>query len=154
MTLGQRGVRGAGADAFCKPTQVAVGRNGSIYVSDGYCNARVAEFAPDGTWVRDYTLPAAEGAMQVPHRCARLCVFGEASASPACLACLPAGLPAPALPRPGEPLTSLPASRACACLPAAWWCTSAGGSCWWPTASAAWCTRSIWRRATMSVRGP
>lgn len=33
LVLGQAGKPGSGPDAFCKPTQVAVGRDGSIYVA-------------------------------------------------------------------------------------------------------------------------
>lgn len=33
LTLGQAGVAGTGHDLFCKPTQVAAGRDGSIYLS-------------------------------------------------------------------------------------------------------------------------
>lgn len=33
LALGQAGKSGSGPKAFCKPTQVAVGRDGSIYVS-------------------------------------------------------------------------------------------------------------------------
>jgi hypothetical protein len=30
--------------------QVAVARDGTIYVADGYCNARVVKFWPNGTY--------------------------------------------------------------------------------------------------------
>ena len=45
--------------------QVAVANNGEVFVSDGYCNARVAHFASDGTHLGDFTL--AGGPMNVPH---------------------------------------------------------------------------------------
>ena len=45
--------------------QVAVANDGAVFVSDGYCNARVAHFASDGTHLGDFTLAA--GAMNVPH---------------------------------------------------------------------------------------
>lgn len=37
MALGQRGQPGAGKHKFCKPTQVAVGRDGAIFVSGAAC---------------------------------------------------------------------------------------------------------------------
>lgn len=61
-TLGTPGVSGSGPAHFCKPTHVAVGGGGDIYVGDGYCGARVARFGPDGRHLRDYDLAAAGGA--------------------------------------------------------------------------------------------
>lgn len=37
LVLGQQGKPGGRPGAFCKPTQVAVGRDGSIYVSGARC---------------------------------------------------------------------------------------------------------------------
>lgn len=45
--------------------QVAVSNDGSVFVSDGYCNSRVAKFAANGTHLGDFVLPA--GDMNVPH---------------------------------------------------------------------------------------
>lgn len=45
--------------------QVAVSNNGTIFVSDGYCNSRVAQFSPLGEHQGDFVLD--NGAMQVPH---------------------------------------------------------------------------------------
>ena len=42
--------------------QVAVGSGGSVFVSDGYCNHRVAEFHANGTHAGDF-----EGNLQTPH---------------------------------------------------------------------------------------
>ena len=42
--------------------QVAVGSNGHVYVSDGYCNQRVVEFLANGTYLGEFT-----GALQTPH---------------------------------------------------------------------------------------
>ena len=57
MTLGEAGkpaVRLSG-DPFYGPTHVAVRpRNGYVYVSDGYSNARVHEFDPDGGLVKSW----------------------------------------------------------------------------------------------------
>jgi hypothetical protein len=45
--------------------QVAVGKDGRIYVSDGYCNSRVAQFSGEGVHEGDFVLE--EGEMNVPH---------------------------------------------------------------------------------------
>lgn len=46
--------------------QVAVTNNGTIYVGDGYCNARVVQYGPDGTWQGNFELDA-PGKTQIPH---------------------------------------------------------------------------------------
>ncbi len=56
LQLGENGVsgasvthRGQNGGPFNKPTGLAVGRNGELFVSDGYGNRQVHRFAPDGT---------------------------------------------------------------------------------------------------------
>ena len=46
--------------------QVALANSGTIYVSDGYCNSRVLEYAPDGTFLGTFDLPEAVTAT-LPH---------------------------------------------------------------------------------------
>ncbi len=71
MTLGRKGVAGdnTSRDLFNQPNHVAVAPNGDIYVSDGYVNARVVQFSPDGTFVR--TIGNGKGSqpgqLQLPH---------------------------------------------------------------------------------------
>lgn len=50
MTLGTEGVSGTGNNEFNRPSDVAIGPNGDIYVSDGYINTRVMRFGSDGTF--------------------------------------------------------------------------------------------------------
>lgn len=50
LTLGERGRAGADHGHFNLPTDVAVLRDGSFYVSDGYRNTRVIKFAADGRY--------------------------------------------------------------------------------------------------------
>ena len=50
MTLGERRVSGADRTHFNLPTDVAVLRDGSFYVSDGYQNTRVVKFSADGKY--------------------------------------------------------------------------------------------------------
>lgn len=45
------------AGPFNRPTNVALAPNGDLYVSDGYGNARVHHFRPDGTLVRSWGAP-------------------------------------------------------------------------------------------------
>ncbi|MBL9131120.1 MAG: hypothetical protein JNG86_07975, partial [Verrucomicrobiaceae bacterium] len=48
LTLGEAGVPGADHAHFNLPTDVAVLRDGSFYVSDGYKNTRVMKFSAEG----------------------------------------------------------------------------------------------------------
>ena len=59
-------------EPFCRPTQAAVShRTGHIYVSDGYANARVHQFAPDGRHVRSWGEPGIDpGQFMIPHNIA------------------------------------------------------------------------------------
>jgi peptidylamidoglycolate lyase len=68
LTLGQRGVPGSDRTHFNRPTDVAQGPNGSIYVSDGYRNARVIQFGPAGEFIRQWGQPGSgPGQFNVPH---------------------------------------------------------------------------------------
>uniref|UniRef100_A0A1D1ZR72 Peptidylglycine monooxygenase n=1 Tax=Auxenochlorella protothecoides TaxID=3075 RepID=A0A1D1ZR72_AUXPR len=65
--LGERGVPGDGTGAaLCQPTHVAVSRDGTVYVTDGYCAARVAVFSKSGAFLRSLALPA-PARLRVPH---------------------------------------------------------------------------------------
>jgi len=81
MTLGTRGqpsntgatsldyrtIRQVGAP-FHYPTNVALGGDGEIYVSDGYGNARIHKFSPDGKLILSWGEPGAgPGQFQIPH---------------------------------------------------------------------------------------
>ena len=71
MTLGRKGVAGdnASRDLFNQPNHVALAPNGDIYVSDGYQNARVVQFSPNGQFVRIIggVKGSQPGQLQVPH---------------------------------------------------------------------------------------
>ncbi len=55
MTLGTPGQEGANdGDPFRLPTDVAIASDGTIYVSDGYGNARVHKYSPDGTLLKSW----------------------------------------------------------------------------------------------------
>jgi DNA-binding beta-propeller fold protein YncE len=62
-----RTIQRAGAP-FYFPTNVAIGSQGEIFVTDGYGNARVHKFAPDGTLLLSWGEPgSAPGQFRVPH---------------------------------------------------------------------------------------
>jgi hypothetical protein len=73
MMLGREGVAGAGADGFDRPTGVAVGSNGDIFVSDGHSpnkhNAsRVVKFSKDGHFLKEWGRKgSAAGEFNEPH---------------------------------------------------------------------------------------
>ena len=53
---------------FNRPTNVAVGPNGDLYISDGYGNCRVHRFSPTGQLKRSWGVPGkAPGQFHLPH---------------------------------------------------------------------------------------
>ena len=46
----------------CLPRQVAVSNSGDVFVADGYCNSRVAQFRADGSYVREFVIPRVRAA--------------------------------------------------------------------------------------------
>ena len=68
LTLGERGVAGDDEGHFNRPTAVAVARDGSFYVSDGYKNTRVVKFGADGKFLFQWgTKGAGAGQFDLPH---------------------------------------------------------------------------------------
>ncbi len=53
-TLGTDGKSGLGDNEFNMPSDIAVGPNGDIYISDGYTNSRVMRFGSDGTFKQSW----------------------------------------------------------------------------------------------------
>ncbi len=54
LTLGEAGVRGNDATHFDGVTNVAIAGDGSVYITDGYGNSRVAKFSADGDFLFDW----------------------------------------------------------------------------------------------------
>jgi NHL repeat len=61
LSLGKRGVAGAGIDEFDQPTDVAIAPNGNVFVGDGHSgggtatgNARIMKFDKDGKFLRTW----------------------------------------------------------------------------------------------------
>jgi hypothetical protein len=54
LTLGKKGEKGddSSRDAFNRPATVGFGRNGDVFVADGYVNSRVVQFDKTGKFVR------------------------------------------------------------------------------------------------------
>ena len=68
MKLGEAKIPGNDSLHFNRPTDVAVGKDGSFYVSDGYRNSRVIKFSSSGKylfeWGKKGTKP---GEFNIPH---------------------------------------------------------------------------------------
>lgn len=76
MTLGTAGVPGSGHDTFDQPTDVAVARDGTIFVADGHRSAqtgatgnnRIVVFSNAGKYVREWgTKGGGPGEIREPH---------------------------------------------------------------------------------------
>lgn len=68
LTLGERSIPGDDHMHFNLPTDVAVLRDGSFYVSDGYKNTRVMKFAADGRFEFEWGVKGAgAGEFNLPH---------------------------------------------------------------------------------------
>ena len=51
LTLGVAFEPGSDTTHFCKPTDVAVAEDGTIFVADGYCNRRIMIFDRQGRFI-------------------------------------------------------------------------------------------------------
>lgn len=73
LILGRSMQPGSDQSHFCQPTDVAVDPGtGAIYVADGYCNSRIAQFSPSGEFVTQWGEGASgshpkPGQFSVPH---------------------------------------------------------------------------------------
>uniref|UniRef100_UPI0037E7CFF3 peptidyl-glycine alpha-amidating monooxygenase isoform X1 n=1 Tax=Semicossyphus pulcher TaxID=241346 RepID=UPI0037E7CFF3 len=55
LALGEEFTPGSDSRHFCQPTDVAVDpHTGNIFVSDGYCNARILKFSADGKYLSEW----------------------------------------------------------------------------------------------------
>uniref|UniRef100_A0AAV2IYR6 Peptidylglycine alpha-amidating monooxygenase n=1 Tax=Knipowitschia caucasica TaxID=637954 RepID=A0AAV2IYR6_KNICA len=76
LSLGEAFVPGSDHDHFCKPTDVAVDtQNGNIFISDGYCNARILKFSADGTYLSQWGAGYSDRRRRVPFRIPHSLVF-------------------------------------------------------------------------------
>ncbi len=59
---------GVAGESFNRPTDVAWDSMGNIYVADGYGNARIAKYDPNGKWIKNWgSRGTAEGQFRVVH---------------------------------------------------------------------------------------
>jgi hypothetical protein len=57
-----------GGKPFNQPANIAIARNGDVYVADGYGNCRVHRFTPDGKLIQSWGAPGtAPGQFMMPH---------------------------------------------------------------------------------------
>lgn len=53
---------------FCSTTDIAFAPNGNLFVADGYRNARILEYSPDGTKLREWgSAGSGPGQFRLPH---------------------------------------------------------------------------------------
>lgn len=68
LKLGEAGVAGNDSLHFNKPTDIAIAKNGSFYVSDGYGNSRIIKFSATGKYLLEWgTKGSKEGQFNIPH---------------------------------------------------------------------------------------
>jgi 6-bladed beta-propeller len=68
LVLGRKGVAAESEWLFNQPTDVAFGKHGEIYVSDGYGNSRIVEFDHSGNFIRSWgKYGSGPGEFNLPH---------------------------------------------------------------------------------------
>jgi len=68
MTLGVAGVSGESENMFNGPTDVAVARNGDIFIADGHGNNRIMKFSKNGKFIKQWGKKgSAPGEFNLPH---------------------------------------------------------------------------------------
>lgn len=68
LVLGRKNVAAESDWLFNQPTDVAFGKNGEIYVSDGYGNSRVVKFGRDGNFLKAWgKYGTGPGEFNLPH---------------------------------------------------------------------------------------
>ncbi|XP_076019708.1 peptidyl-glycine alpha-amidating monooxygenase isoform X3 [Genypterus blacodes] len=67
VTLGEAFTPGSDNKHFCQPTDVAVDTvTGNIFISDGYCNARILKFTADGEFITMWGAGSSDRRRQIP----------------------------------------------------------------------------------------
>jgi peptidylamidoglycolate lyase len=68
LKLGEAGIAGRDPLHFNKPTAVAIAKDGSFYVSDGYGNSRIIKFSAQGKYLFEWGRKGnKEGEFNIPH---------------------------------------------------------------------------------------
>ncbi|KAM8744154.1 peptidyl-glycine alpha-amidating monooxygenase B isoform 2-T4 [Acanthopagrus schlegelii] len=76
LALGEAFTPGSDSSHFCQPTDVAVDiETGNIFVSDGYCNARILKFSADGKYLSEWGAGSSDRRRRIPFRIPHSLVF-------------------------------------------------------------------------------
>ncbi|XP_031734304.1 peptidylglycine alpha-amidating monooxygenase isoform X2 [Anarrhichthys ocellatus] len=76
LALGEAFTPGSDNNHFCQPTDVAVDtETGNIFVSDGYCNARILKFSAEGKYLSQWGAGSSERKRRIPFRVPHSLVF-------------------------------------------------------------------------------
>ncbi|XP_071321361.1 peptidyl-glycine alpha-amidating monooxygenase B isoform X4 [Trachinotus anak] len=76
LVLGEAFTPGSDSKHFCQPTDVAVDpESGDIFVSDGYCNARILRFSAEGQYLSEWGAGSSDRRRRVPFRVPHSLVF-------------------------------------------------------------------------------
>ncbi|XP_026195851.1 peptidyl-glycine alpha-amidating monooxygenase A [Anabas testudineus] len=76
LVLGEAFIPGSDNDHFCQPTDVAVDtETGNIFVSDGYCNARILKFSADGKYLSQWGAGSSDRRRSLPFHIPHSLVF-------------------------------------------------------------------------------
>ena len=68
MVLGRRGQPDLAKERFDRPTDVAFGANGDVYIADGYGNSRVVKYSKDGDYLGEWGKKGVDqGEFNTPH---------------------------------------------------------------------------------------
>jgi peptidylamidoglycolate lyase len=68
LKLGQARVAAHDSEHFNKPTDIAITKGGSFYVSDGYGNSRIIKFSATGKYLFDWGIKGeTEAEFEIPH---------------------------------------------------------------------------------------
>ncbi|KAM8827381.1 peptidyl-glycine alpha-amidating monooxygenase isoform 2-T2 [Spinachia spinachia] len=76
LALGEAFTPGSDNNHFCQPTDVAVDTDtGNIFVSDGYCNARIMKFTAEGKYMFQWGAGSSKRKRHIPFRIPHSLVF-------------------------------------------------------------------------------
>nr|XP_043868756.1 peptidyl-glycine alpha-amidating monooxygenase A isoform X2 [Solea senegalensis] len=76
VALGEAFTPGTDSRHFCQPTDVAVDTDtGNVFVSDGYCNARILKFSADGRYLTEWGAGSSDRRRRTPFRIPHSLVF-------------------------------------------------------------------------------
>ncbi|KAL7376598.1 hypothetical protein ABVT39_011546 [Epinephelus coioides] len=76
LKLGEAFTPGSDNSHFCQPTDVAVdSETGNVFVSDGYCNARILKFSADGEYLSQWGAGSSDRRRRIPFSIPHSLVF-------------------------------------------------------------------------------